>query len=111
MLFALYGAGVENNSPFWAEDAYRNLKDVNAYIIQPSGVTAWGDDWHGAWSFPNIENLRMGVHLWSVAVSPSLPVDFHFFFWSPAIVTGHSNGGNSLSRRNANKQDKGHGMR
>src|SRR5438046_6012944 len=25
MLFALHGAGVENNSPFWAEDAYRNL--------------------------------------------------------------------------------------
>jgi len=100
MLFALHGAGVENNSPFWAKDAYRELKDVNAYIIQPSGVTSWGDDWHGAWSFPNVENVRMGVHLWSVAVSPCQPVDFHFFFWSPAIVTGHSNGGEIDTGRN-----------
>ena len=93
MLFALHGAGVENNSPFWANDAYRELEDVNAYIIQPSGVTPWGDDWHGAWSLPSIENIRIGVHLWSVAVSPCLPVDFRFFFWSPVIIAGHSNGG------------------
>jgi hypothetical protein len=98
MLFALHGAGVENNSPFWAEDAYRDLHDVNAYIIQPSGVTPWGDDWHGAWSLPDVDNMRLGVHLWSVAVSSCLPLDFHFLFWVPAIVAGHSNGG-KLYRR------------
>jgi hypothetical protein len=95
MLFALHGAGVENNSPFWADDAYRGLDDVNAYLIQPSGVTTWGDDWHGAWSLPDIENLRRGVHFWSVTVSACMPLDFHFLFWVPAIVAGHSNGGQS----------------
>jgi hypothetical protein len=93
MLFALHGAGVENNSPFWAEDAYRELDDINAYIIQPSGVTSWGDDWHSAWSLGDVENLRMGVNLWSVTVSPCMPVDFRFLCWVPAIVAGHSNGG------------------
>ena len=96
MLFALHGAGVENNSPFWAEDGYRDLNDINAYIVQPSGVTPWGDDWHGAWSFPDVDSVRTGVHRWSVAVSPCLPLDFHFFFWAPTIVAGHSNGGELL---------------
>jgi len=93
LIFALHGAGVENNSIFWAKDAYRELDDVNAYIVQPSGVTPWGDDWHGAWSLPEVDHLRMAVHLWSVAVSPCLPKGFHFLFWVPAIVAGHSNGG------------------
>jgi len=97
MLFAFHGAGVENNSPFWSEDAYRDLHDVNAYIIQPSGNTAWGDDWHGAWSLPDVESLRMGVHFWSVAVSACMPPDLHFLFWIPAIVAGHSNGGIVIS--------------
>jgi hypothetical protein len=96
ILFALHGAGVENNSPFWAEDAYRNLKDVNAYIVQPSGVTSWGDDWHGTWSFRDVESAQWGVRMWSVAVSPCLPLDFHFLFWAPSIVAGHSNGGSAL---------------
>jgi hypothetical protein len=99
MLFALHGAGVENNSPFWAEDAYRGLDDINAFIIQPSGVTSWGDDWHDAWSFNDVESSRAGAYLWSISISPCMPLDYQFFFWAPAIVTGHSNGGNSSFRR------------
>jgi len=93
LIFALHGAGVENNSIFWAKYAYRELDDINAYIVQPSGVTPWGDDWHGAWSLSDIDHLRMAVHLWSVAVSPCLAKGLHFLFWVPAIVAGHSNGG------------------
>lgn len=70
---------------------------MNAYIIQPSGVTPWGDDWHGAWSLPDVDNLRMAVHLWSIAVSPCLGRGLHFLFWVPAIVAGHSNGGKKCS--------------
>jgi hypothetical protein len=97
MLFALHGAGVENNSPFWADDAYRDLNDINAFIIQPSGVTSWGDDWHGAWSFNDVESARLGAYHWSIAISPCVPLDYQFFFWAPAIVAGHSNGGSFLA--------------
>jgi hypothetical protein len=96
MLFALHGAGVENNSPAWAQDAYLELDDANVYIIQPSGVTSWGDDWHGAWSFKDVQSARRGVHLWSVAVQSCVPDNYQFLFWGPAIVAGHSNGGESL---------------
>ena len=93
MLFALHGAGVENNSPFWAEDAYREIGDINAFIIQPSGVTSWGDDWHGTWSSKDVEAARKGVHIWRAAVQPCAPIDYRFEFLGPVILAGHSNGG------------------
>ena len=93
MMYALHGAGVENNSPFWAEDAYRDSDEFKAYIVQPSGVTSWGDDWHGAWSFKDVESAREGLIHWASSVVSCFPSSFHLYFYNAAIVAGHSNGG------------------
>lgn len=92
MLLALHGAGVENNSPFWANDAYCDLNDINAFIIQPSGVTSWGDDWH-TWSNNDVKAAQNGVYFWTETVRACLPNDLQFVFWDPVILAGHSNGG------------------
>jgi hypothetical protein len=92
MLLSLHGAGVENNSPFWTE-AYRDLDDLNVYVIQPSGVTSWGDDWHSAWSFNDVDSAQEGLSHWIKAISPCMPKGYRFYFWQSAIVAGHSNGG------------------
>lgn len=87
---------MDNNSPFWS-NAYANLSNLNAFVVQPSGVTPWGDDWHGAWSFADAESAREGVVKWSHCMRSC--VDYKFWFWVPTIITGHSNGGLTLRKR------------
>ena len=70
---------------------YSNISDLNAFVVMPSGVTPWGDDWHSAWSFADAESAREAVIEWSRYVSPC--VEYNFLFWSPSIIAGHSNGG------------------
>jgi len=93
ILVALHGAGVENNSPFWAHDAYRDLDNQNIFVVQPSGVTSWGDDWHGAWSSRDAQSAIKGVQEWTKRVADCLPSADALQFWDRVIVAGHSNGG------------------
>lgn len=82
------GAGVDIvNHTFWAESLARHS---NSWIVLPSGRTSWGLDWHGpsakdAWNtldaLGSILQSRDIFHPW--AIQPH----------TPAILMGHSNGG------------------
>jgi hypothetical protein len=73
------------------------MGDLDFFVVQPSGMTPWGDDWHGSWSANDaFESTRDGLNIWAKAIQPCLPKDHTFYFFGLAIVAGHSNGGHPL---------------
>ncbi|KAK0502905.1 hypothetical protein EDD18DRAFT_1135549 [Armillaria luteobubalina] len=87
-ILALHGAGVDVvKQSFWADALPRNS---HSWYVIPTGRTPWGLDWHGpstkdAWaSLDALVTILAANAVW-------LPwkLDLH----TPAIVLGHSNGG------------------
>ncbi|THV08034.1 hypothetical protein K435DRAFT_815267 [Dendrothele bispora CBS 962.96] len=87
-ILALHGAGVDIfGQSLWA-DSFSRM--VHSWIVLPSGRTSWGLDWHGpsaadAWgsldALVSIINDNPTWSKWSLSTN------------SPAIIMGHSNGG------------------
>ncbi|KAJ3076034.1 hypothetical protein HDU98_005983 [Podochytrium sp. JEL0797] len=87
VILALHGAGVEAENPFWTE-AFK--RQDYAWILFPTGRTAWGFDWHGP-SFLNVESaLHAMTHLYGV---PPLIAEKVGIDPNKLVYSGHSNGG------------------
>ncbi|KAL4262942.1 Peptidase S9 prolyl oligopeptidase catalytic domain-containing protein [Pleurotus pulmonarius] len=87
-ILCLHGAGVDIiGTPWWVESLPRMN---NSWLVIPTGRTSWGMDWHGpsakdAWaSLDALVSIAEGNPAWK---DWRLPID------PPAVVLGHSNGG------------------
>ncbi|ORY18022.1 hypothetical protein BCR34DRAFT_596592 [Clohesyomyces aquaticus] len=69
--------------------ALDSVADICAWVLFPTGVTAWsGDDWHN-WGFADVEAAINSIPTWIENVSWGGPgVDVNRW-----VVSGHSNGG------------------
>ncbi|BFZ61115.1 hypothetical protein YB2330_002173 [Saitoella coloradoensis] len=90
ILVSLHGAGVEASSPMWTQ-AYDSLPDLLGWLVMPSGVTSWGDDWH-RWSFGDAEAAARTLKEWMERFGwQGVGVDERQW-----VLTGHSNGGQGV---------------
>ncbi|KAJ7582507.1 hypothetical protein C8J56DRAFT_954942 [Mycena floridula] len=88
VILALHGAGVDLvTSPFWTQAMPRN---DHSWFVLPTGRTSWGLDWHGpsatdVWSsLDALEEILSSASAWSL-----WKIQKH----TPAVIIGHSNGG------------------
>lgn len=91
VLLALHGAGVEADSD-QVRQSFDDLPDLCAWLLFPTGVTAWSsDDWHN-FGFADIQNAVHAIPTWIEQNSWNGPgVDTERW-----LVTGHSNGGQGV---------------
>lgn len=101
ILLALHGAGVEAELDE-ARNILEPLPDLAAWVLIPTGGTAWsGDDWH-AWGFADVEAAVAMIPDWINQVGwkgPSVDTDN----W---LVSGHSNGGQGTWYAVTHRPDK-----
>jgi pimeloyl-ACP methyl ester carboxylesterase len=101
VLLSLHGAGVEADNPS-ATGVLDPVSDLCAWVLFPTGVTAWsGDDWHN-WGFQDVEAAIEAIPAWIEKVGwtgPGVDVDR----W---IVVGHSNGGQGTWYALTHRPDK-----
>ncbi|KAK0431695.1 uncharacterized protein EV420DRAFT_772169 [Desarmillaria tabescens] len=87
-ILALHGAGVDIvDQSFWADALPRNSY---SWFVIPTGRTSWGLDWHG----PSIKDTWASLD----ALVAILAANKAWLPWKlepniPAIILGHSNGG------------------
>ncbi|ORX54950.1 alpha/beta-hydrolase [Hesseltinella vesiculosa] len=68
ILLALHGAGVDAGSSFWTNAI---AQQEHAWVVFPTGRTAWGYDWHGASmknAFQALDGLEKAVALLTATV-------------------------------------------
>jgi predicted esterase len=101
ILLSLHGAGVEVESPA-ASGVLDPVSDLCAWVLFPTGVTAWsGDDWHN-WGFADVEAAIEAIPAWIESVGWTGPgVDINRW-----IVAGHSNGGQGTWYALTHRPDK-----
>jgi pimeloyl-ACP methyl ester carboxylesterase len=101
VLLSLHGAGVEVDAPA-ANDVLDPVSDLCAWVLFPTGVTAWsGDDWHN-FGFADVEAAIEAIPAWIESVGWTGPgVDTNRW-----IVVGHSNGGQGTWYALTHRPDK-----
>ncbi|KAF2723182.1 hypothetical protein K431DRAFT_265302 [Polychaeton citri CBS 116435] len=88
VLLAMHGAGLEADDDL-VKHSLDPLPDLCAWVIFPTGVTAWsGDDWH-VWGSADIEAAIHAIKVWINQVDWQ-GIGVAVEKW---LVTGHSNGG------------------
>jgi len=88
VLLALHGAGVEASNSDWT-GAYN--RQANSWVLQPTGRTTWGYDWHGP-SRLNVFNALNTLAL-SLPGVPASERDQVSANAAKIFMAGHSNGG------------------
>ncbi|KAI8812023.1 hypothetical protein BJ742DRAFT_794536 [Cladochytrium replicatum] len=87
VLLALHGSGVEAVSTWWT-NAYQQQEE--AWVLYPTGRTAWGFDWHG----PSHLNIQFALD--TLSTLPGVPLHLEDGFRvdkNKLLYSGHSNGG------------------
>jgi pimeloyl-ACP methyl ester carboxylesterase len=101
VLLSLHGAGVEVDQNA-ANGVLDPVSDLCAWVLFPTGVTAWSsDDWHN-WGFADVEAAIEAIPAWIERIGWTGPgVDINRW-----IVAGHSNGGQGTWYALTHRPDK-----